>query len=167
MYASIISSFCAAFCAQYELVRVHYILFLRFFLRIRSSTGTSNMNSSEFIIPQDQIKNNIVTSGFFGNFRLFGKSWGWHDVFGKFWDRQQFLHPQGGVIFSLFRVQRGIFLLPDPTMACFSVLCKLLSLMLGSSARKMGSRTRLFFITGSGAAFSFSQTRPLLVFGFM
>ena len=25
-----------------------------------------NMNSSEFIIPQDQIKNNIVTSGFFG-----------------------------------------------------------------------------------------------------
>ena len=37
-----------------------------------------------------------VTSGFFG------KSWGWHDVFGKFWDGQQFLQPLGGVIFSSF-----------------------------------------------------------------
>lgn len=36
--------------------------------------------------------------------------------------------------------------------------------MLGSSARKMDSRTRLFFLPGSGAVFSFSQTRPWLVF---
>lgn len=49
-------------------------------------------------------------------------------------------------------------------MACFSVLCKLLSLALGSSARKMDSRTRLFFLPGSSAVFSFSQTRPWLVF---
>ena len=49
-------------------------------------------------------------------------------------------------------------------MACFSALCKLLSLPQGSSARKMGSRTRLFFLPGSGAVFSSSQTRPWLVF---
>ncbi len=50
-------------------------------------------------------------------------------------------------------------------MACFSVLCKLLSLALGSSAWKMGSQTRLFSFFGSNVAFSFFQTRPWLVFG--
>jgi hypothetical protein len=49
-------------------------------------------------------------------------------------------------------------------MACFSALCKLLSLMLGSSAWKMGSQTRLVFLPGSSAVFSSSQTRPWLVF---
>ena len=66
-------------------------------------------------------------------------------------------------------------------MACFSALCKLLFLMLGSSARKsdsrtrliflpgssarkMGSQTRLVFFFGSNVAFSFFQTRPWLVF---
>ena len=116
------------------------------------------MNSSEFIIPQDQIKNNIVTSGFFG------KSWGWHDVFGKFWDRQQFLQPQGGIIFSYFRVWHCIFFFPDPTMACFLTLCKLLFLRPESRAWKSCSQTRVFFFFGSGTAFSSSQTRPWLTF---
>ena len=48
------SSFCAAFCAS----EVPQDLF--------ALLSAHNMNSSEFIIPQDQIKNNIVTSGFFG-----------------------------------------------------------------------------------------------------
>ena len=41
---------CAVFCAQYESVKIHYIIFLRCFLRIRSSAGTSNMNPIGFII---------------------------------------------------------------------------------------------------------------------
>lgn len=35
-------------------------------------------------------------------------------------------------------------------MACFSALCKLFSLPLGSNARKMGSQTRFVFLSGSG-----------------
>ena len=49
-------------------------------------------------------------------------------------------------------------------MACLLALCKLLSLMQGSSAGKMGSRTRLVFFFGSNVTFSFSQTQPWLVF---
>lgn len=54
------------------------------------------------------------------------------------------------------------FLSPRPDHDLFLVLCKLLSLALGSSARKMGSRTRLFFLPKSSARKSGSQ--PQLFF---
>ena len=52
------------------------------------------------------------------------------------------------------------FLSLRPDGGLFLALCKLLSLALGSSARKMGSQTRLVFFFGSNVVFSFSQTRP-------
>ena len=71
------------------------------------------MNSSEFIIPQDQIKHNIVTSGFSAN-------------------------PDANAMFSVNPKQTAVPATPG--------------------------RHNLFFFFGSGAAFSFSQTRLWLVF---
>ena len=51
------------------------------------------------------------------------------------------------------------FLSPRPDHDLFLALCKLLFLMLGSSARKMGSRTRLFFLPGFSAWKIGSRTR--------
>lgn len=51
------------------------------------------------------------------------------------------------------------FLSPRPDHDLFLALCKLLFLMLGSSAWKMGSRTRLFPFFGSSAWKMGSQTR--------
>ncbi len=51
------------------------------------------------------------------------------------------------------------FLSPRPDHDLFLALCKLLFLMLGSSARKMGSRTRLFFLPGFSAWKMGSRTR--------
>ena len=54
----------------------------------------------------------------------------------------------------------GCYLSIDDVKKVLIIVFPLLSLPQGSSARKSVSRTRLVFLPGSGAAFSFSQTRP-------
>ena len=61
--------------------------------------------------------------------------------------------------FSSFPGLARHFLSPRPDHDLFLALCKLLFLMLGSSAWKMGSRTRLFPFFGSSAWKMGSQTR--------
>ncbi len=64
-----------------------------------------------------------------------------------------------GPDFSSFPGLARHFLSPRPDHDLFLALCKLLFLMLGSSAWKMGSRTRLFPFFGSSAWKMGSQTR--------
>ena len=64
-----------------------------------------------------------------------------------------------GPDFSSFPGLARHFLSPRPDHDLFLALCKLLFLMLGSSARKMGSRTRLVFLPGFSAWKIGSRTR--------
>ncbi len=132
------------------------------------------MNSSEFIIPQDQIKNNIVTSGFSVNPEtgaMFSVNLeqtavpatpGRHNLFFFLGSSAAFSFSQTRLrlIFrryvNFFLSRKGLarenqslgpglsfftglarhFLSPRPDHDLFLALCKLLFLMLGSSARK-------------------------------